>query len=76
MRNGSMPISTSLVSAPAESFVCRVLSTRCPVSDARIAMSAVSLSRISPTIIMSGSWRRTERRTDENVSPISGFTCV
>ena len=33
--------------------------TRCPVKEARIAKSAVSESRISPIIIMSGSCLRT-----------------
>ena len=37
------------------SFVCNVLSTICPVSDARMAISAVSASRISPIITASGS---------------------
>ena len=37
------------------SFVCSVESTRCPVSDACTAICAVSRSRISPTMMMSGS---------------------
>ena len=37
--------------------VCRVPSTRCPVSAAVIAMEMVSASRISPTRITSGSSR-------------------
>ena len=36
------------------SLVCRVEKTKCPVRDAFKATSAVSLSRISPTIITSG----------------------
>ena len=39
----------------AASFVCSVLNTRWPVSDAWIAFSAVSISRISPTSTTSGS---------------------
>ena len=44
------------------------------MSAAWIATSAVSRSRISPTISTSGSWRRNERNACANVSPICGFT--
>ena len=47
-RNGSMPMSISRVNALGASFVCSVLNTRWPVSEARMAISAVSKSRISP----------------------------
>ena len=40
------------------SFVCSVENTRWPVSAAWTAFSAVSRSRISPTMMMSGSCRR------------------
>ena len=40
-----------------------------------MAISAVSLSRISPTIITSGSWRKNERRPEEKFKLIFGFTC-
>jgi len=40
---------------PAASFVWSVERTRCPVRAACVAISAVSLSRISPTSITSGS---------------------
>ena len=50
------------VIAPSASLVWTVDSTRWPVSDAWTAMSAVSRSRISPTITTSGSWRRIARR--------------
>ena len=53
-----MPMSTRRVMAPAASLVCTVENTRWPVSDAVIAISAVSRSRISPTMMTSGSWRR------------------
>ena len=56
------------------SFVCKVEKTECPVWAARTAISAVSRSRISPTITMSGSWRRIERNPLANVMPISGLT--
>ena len=48
----------------ARDCVCRVAKTRWPVSAAVSAMWIVSRSRISPTRITSGSWRRTrfERR--------------
>ena len=39
-------------------FVCRVANTRWPVSEASMPMDVVSLSRISPTMMMSGSARR------------------
>ena len=36
--------------------MCNVLKTICPVRDALIAISAVSRSRISPTITIFGAW--------------------
>src|SRR4030042_1891396 len=39
-------------------IVCSVLKTRCPVSAAVIVKLVVSRSRISPTMMMSGSCRR------------------
>ncbi len=39
-------------------------------------MSAVSRSRISPTMITSGSWRTMCRRPAANVSPICGLTWI
>jgi len=39
------------------SMVCRVLNTMCPVSAADTAARTVSVSRISPIRITSGSWR-------------------
>ena len=50
--------------APAQSFVCSVLSTKCPVSAACTAICAVATSRISPIMMMSGSCRRIERSAD------------
>ena len=41
------------------SWVCSVANTRWPVSAAVIAVEIVSRSRISPTRMTSGSWRRT-----------------
>ena len=58
------------------SLVCSVENTRWPVSEAWIAISAVSRSRISPTRITFGSWRRIERRPLAKVRPIFGFTSI
>lgn len=60
-RKGSTPMSTSLVMELGESFVCRVLNTKCPVKAASAAMEAVSGSLISPIITISGSCLRIER---------------
>ena len=46
----------------AAPVVCSVPKTKCPVSAAVMAASIVSKSRISPTRIMSGSWRSARRR--------------
>ena len=43
---------------------------------ARMAISAVSPSRISPTATMSGSWRWMERRPLENVRPVFSLICT
>src|SRR3982751_5793854 len=40
------------------SCVCSVAKTRCPVSAAVIAVPIVSRSRISPTRMTSGAWRK------------------
>jgi len=75
-RYGSMPRSSSRATAPAASLVCNVLKTRWPVSELCTAMRAVASSRISPTMITSGSWRRTVRRPVANVRPFFSATCV
>ena len=46
------------------------------MSAARTAICAVSASRISPTMMMSGSWRRIERSEREKSKPISLLTCT
>ena len=73
-----MPISTSRVTALAASFVCRVERIRWPVSDDSIAVVAVSRSRISPTMITSGSARIIERRPAAKSSPalVLTWTCL
>ena len=60
----------------AASNVCTVESTRWPVMAARMAISAVSPSRISPTATMSGSWRRMARRPLANVMPVFSLICT
>ncbi len=65
----SMPIFERRVIAPGASLVCRVESTMWPVSAASIAIRAVSASRISPTMMMSGSARSIERSPVAKVSP-------
>ncbi|MNE91265.1 hypothetical protein D3C80_1888570 [compost metagenome] len=56
------PILSRRVRVSAALLVCRVDITICPVWAALMAISAVSRSRISPTMITSGSWRRKARR--------------
>ena len=73
---GSTPRSNMRVTAATALLVCSVLSTMCPVMAAWHAISTVSWSRISPTRMTSGSWRRIERRALANVSPAFGFTCT
>src|SRR5205814_1317694 len=53
-----------------------VVKTRWPVRADWMAMSAVSASRISPTMILSGSWRRIERSPRAKVSPFFSFTGI
>ena len=57
------------VTAESASLVWIVERTKWPVSAARRQISAVSWSRTSPTMMMSGSCRRNARSADENVSP-------
>ena len=72
----SRPRSSRRGMEPSASLVCKVDSTRCPVSAACKAMRAVSSSRISPTSTTSGSWRRMERSVSANDSPCFSFTCT
>ena len=69
-----MPISISRAAAIGASLVCRVLSTRWPVSADSIAICAVSRSRISPTMITSGSALTIERRPAGKLRPAFTFT--
>ena len=74
-RKPSTPRSRRRGSAAAAVSVCSVVKTRWPVSAAWIAILAVSASRISPTMITSGSWRTKARSAVAKVRPIDGFTC-
>ena len=47
-------------------LVCSVENTRCPVSAAVMTVDTVSRSRISPTMITSGSWRMVLRSASRN----------
>ena len=64
------------VTALEASLVCSVASTRWPVSEAWMAICAVSKSRISPIMITSGSWRRMARRALAKVRSILALTWV
>ncbi len=57
-------------------LACTVVNTRWPVSADWMAICAVSSSRISPTITLSGSWRRIERRPRAKVSPFFSLTGI
>ena len=67
-------MSKNRLMAPMALLVCRVESTRWPVSEDCMAISAVSLSRISPIKMTSGSCRRMARRALLNVMPM--FSCT
>ena len=69
-RKGSMPMFIRRLIDDGASLVWRVESTRWPVMAALIATSAVSKSRISPTRMMFGSWRRNERSAAAKLRPI------
>ena len=75
-RYAGTPISTRRCTAEAASRVCSVESTRCPVMAASAAMRAVSVSRISPTMMMSGSLRSSVRRMPAKSSPMTDFTSL
>ncbi len=64
-----MPMSRNRCSAATASVACSDESTKWPVSADCTAMRAVSTSRISPTRITSGSWRRIDFRPPANVMP-------
>ncbi len=69
-------MSMSRIGALGASLVCSVESTRWPVSAASTAMWALSRSRISPTMITSGSARTIARSPVANVSPVRSATWI
>ena len=73
---GLTPMSIKRGMVPGASLVWSVEKTKCPVSEACMAVSAVSKSRISPTRITSGSWRKIARRPFEKSYPFSASVCV
>ena len=75
-RNGLTPMSINLETALGASLVCKVLKTICPVREALIAISAVSRSRISPTITIFGACRNMARKAAVKVIPTSVRTCT
>ena len=75
-RNGSMPMFIKRLMVEGASLVCSVESTKCPVSAAFTAISAVSKSRISPTRMMFGSCRKKARNAAAKFNPICSFICT
>ena len=73
-RNGSTPMLRRRDTVDGASLVWSVDSTRWPVSAALTAISAVSKSRISPTMMMFGSWRRNARSAVAKFRPMS--SCI
>ena len=73
---GSRPKSSKRVIVSGAELVCSVDSTKWPVNEASIPACAVSLSRISPIRIMSGSARKNARRAAAKLKPILGLTCT
>ena len=73
---GSVPIEIRRAAVVGASFAWMVLKTRWPVRAARMATSAVSWSRISPTMITSGSCRRKYRSEVAKVSCLRSLTCT
>ena len=71
-----MSMSSRRVIVSGAEFVCSVENTRWPVSEASMPVAAVSWSRISPTMITSGSARRNARMATANVKSILGWTCT
>src|ERR1017187_9815977 len=71
-----MPMFMRRVMGSGAPLVCSVDNTRCPVSAALRAISAVSKSQTSPPRIMLGSWRRKARRAAAKFRPICSFICT
>jgi hypothetical protein len=75
IKNGCTHILSILVMVSDALFVWIVDKTKCPVKDASIAISTVSLSLISHTIMISGSCLSAVLSPFANVYHIPGFTC-
>jgi len=73
---GGTPMSMRRVMAEGASFVWIDVRTRWPVSAARTAISAVSGSRTSPTMTMSGSERSKVLRPAAKVSPMRALVAT
>ncbi|MCY1375425.1 hypothetical protein D9M68_662130 [compost metagenome] len=69
-------MSSRRVTVSGALLVCSVDSTRWPVSEASMAVLAVSASRISPTMITSGSARTKARSALAKVQSMRGLTCT
>ncbi len=67
--NAGTPMLIKRVSVSGALFVCNVDKTRWPVCAAFTDISAVSRSRISPTIMMSGSCRKKALNAEAKVKP-------
>ena len=74
MLKGAIPMFMRRVRVVGASFVWSVESTMWPVWAAFTAISPVSRSRISPTMMMSGSCRRNAFSATAKVSPCLSFT--
>ncbi|MBT3728617.1 hypothetical protein HOG27_00640, partial [bacterium] len=74
IKNGCTHIFNTLVIVSDALFVWIVDKTKCHVKDASMAISTVSLSLISHTIIISGSCLSAVLNQYANVYHISGFT--
>src|SRR3989338_7370509 len=73
-RKEGMPMLMIRWGVEAASLVWMVDRTRWPVMAAWVAISAVSLSRISPTMMMFGSCLKIDRRPLAKVNSILGLT--
>src|SRR5260221_6613829 len=72
-RNGFTPMSIKRVTAPGASLVWRVEKTRWPVSDALIAIEAVSQSPIFPSMIKLWGLPSNERQAAANGLPTNSL---
>ena len=71
-----MPMSRKRCRAATESVACSEDSTKWPVRAACTAMRAVSTSRISPTRMTSGSWRRIDLSPAAKVIPACSLVWI